>query len=323
MLFDAAGSEISCLSGQHTRIAISLGVLPAHVKYAFISAEDARFYEHQGVDFIRILDAAWEDIKAGAYVQGASTITQQLIKLSHLSPEKRMSRKIEEAILAYQMEKQFSKEEVLEMYLNYVYFGGGFYGIEAAARGYFGVPASELTAAQGAMLAGILKSPSKYAPHLNMKASTDRRNLVLRLMHEYGHLDARSYLEAKKEEVVLTNSLNKDKRGYYVDLALQEACSLLDIPMETLLNGGYRIYTAMDTDLQAHCEEMMLDETLFPEEIADVQAALVVVDTQTGGVAALMGGRESTTALAYNRATRIRRQPGSVIKPIISCTPAA
>lgn len=322
LIYDAKGEQVSCLSAQETRIAIPLEQVPQYVRQAFISAEDARFYEHIGVDFIRILGAAWEDIKAGGYVQGASTISQQLVKLSHLTAEKVMTRKLEEAVLAYQMEQQFSKDEILEMYLNYVYFGGGFYGIEAAARGYFGVHASELTVAQGAMLAGILKSPSRYAPHLDMEASTERRNLVLRLMEEYGYLDSAACTAAQTETVVLNNSLRQEHRGYYIDLALEQACAVLDVSMSELLTDGYRIRTAMDSELQTYCETILQDDAHFPEEAKDAQAALVVVDVDTGGVAALMGGRESTTALGYNRATRIRRQPGSVIKPIIAYAPA-
>ena len=322
LVYDGAGQEISCLSGQETRISISIDQVPLHVRQAFISAEDARFYEHIGVDFIRILGAAWEDIKAGGYVQGASTISQQLVKLSHLSTEKVMSRKLEEAVLAYQMEQQYSKDQILEMYLNYVNFGGGYYGIEAAAQGYFGVHASELTVAQGALLAGVLKAPGHYAPHLHMEASIERRNLVLRLMQEYGYLSEEECAAAQSEKVELKSSLNKEVRGYYVDLALQQACATLNISMTDLLTGGYRIHTAMDSGLQSKCEEILKNNELFPPEAQDAQAALVVVDTRTGGVAALMGGRESTTALEYNRATRIRRQPGSVIKPVIAYAPA-
>lgn len=322
LVYDKDGNEVSCLSGNETRINIPLRDIPLHVRYAFISAEDNRFYEHIGVDFIRILGAAWEDIKAGSYVQGASTISQQLVKLSHLTNEKMMTRKLEEAVLAYQMEQQYSKDEILEMYLNYIYFGGGFYGIEAAARGYFGVHADELSVAQAAQLAGIIKSPSHYAPHLDLQASTERRNLVLRLMQEYGYIDEQTCNAAREEPVTLHNSLNQEKRGYYIDLALEQACTSLDISMDDILTGGYRLYTAMDPQLQARCEEVLKDPAMFPEEAGDAQAALVVVDAKTCGVAALMGGRESSTALAYNRATRIRRQPGSVIKPIIAYAPA-
>ncbi len=324
LVYDSNGDEVSCLFGSDRiiRIPIDLESVPDHVQKAFISAEDARFYEHIGVDFIRILGAAWEDIKAGAYVQGASTISQQLIKLSHLSNEKVLSRKVEEAILAYRMEQQFSKDEILEMYLNYVYFGGGYYGIEAAARGYFGVSASELTIAQGALLAGTLKAPSNYAPHLEMENSISRRNIILGEMLEYGYIDQSTYEESKVEEVVLSSSLPDENRGYYIDYALTQVTDMLDISMDELLTGGYRIHTALDSQLQSHVEAVIADGENFPEEAQDAQAAAVVVDAQNSLVVAMVGGRESTAALAYNRATDIRRQPGSVIKPILSYAPA-
>ncbi len=324
ILYDKDGKELSCLYGAQKviRIPVSLSAVPAHVKNALIAAEDARFYEHIGVDFIRILGAAWADIKAGAYVQGASTLSQQLVKLSHLTNEKVLSRKLEEAVLAYQMEQQFSKDEILEMYLNYVYFGGGYYGIEAAARGHFGVSAGELTVAQGAQLIGILKAPSRYAPHLNMENSISRRNLILELMEEYGYLDDDEVLAAKAEPVTLSSNIPEDERNYYIDEALRQACATLDVSMDELLTGGYRIYTGMDTALQAHAQTVLLDETCFPQGAEDAQAALVAINAQNGTVAAMMGGRKNTTALAFNRAVRIKRQPGSVIKPIIAYAPA-
>ena len=322
LVYDGEENEVSCLSAQETRINVSLDQVPLKIRQAFISAEDARFYEHIGVDFIRIAGAAWEDIKAGAYVQGASTISQQLIKFSHLSAEKVMTRKLEEAVLAYQMEQKFTKDQILEMYLNYVNFGGGYYGIEAASLGYFGVHASELSVAQGALLAGVLKAPGHYAPHLNMQKSVERRNLVLHLMQQYGYLSEEECKTAQAEKVVLKSALNKETRGYYIDLALQQACDTLHVSMIQLLTGGYRIHTAMNSNLQSRCEEILKNNELFPPEAQDAQAALVVVDSKTGGVAALMGGRQSTAALEYNRATRIRRQPGSVIKPIIAYAPA-
>lgn len=322
LIFDAEGTQVSCLSAGETRVSIPLEQVPLHVRHAFISAEDARFYEHIGVDFIRILGAAWEDIKAGSYVQGASTINQQLVKLSHLNSKKVMARKLEEAVLAYQMEQQYSKDEILEMYLNYIYFGGGFYGIQAAAKGYFGVSTDKLTVAQGALLAGIVNAPSRIAPHIDMEASIQRRNRVLRLMQEYGYIDASTCAKAQSESVVLNNGLKKDIRGYYIDLALEEACSVMGLSMPELLTGGYRIHTAMDSGLQRHCEEILQKDELFPDADKNVQAALVVMDVKSGCVVALMGGRENTGALTFNRAVRIRRQPGSVIKPVIVYAPA-
>jgi len=155
VIYDINDGEILRLHGAEDRTWVSIDSLPEHLLYAFISAEDARFYDHEGIDIIRIAGAVIADIKAGEYVQGASTISQQLIKLSHLTSEKTISRKAEEAVLAYQMERICTKGDILEMYLNYVYFGGGYYGVEAAALGYFGVHASELTLSQSATLAGI------------------------------------------------------------------------------------------------------------------------------------------------------------------------
>ena len=324
LVYDSDGKEITALHALEDRIWLPLAEIPKHTRDAFISAEDARFYDHFGVDVVRILGAAWADLKAGAYVQGASTISQQLIKLSHLTTDKRMERKLEEAVLAYQLERVCSKEQILEMYLNYVYFGGGYYGIEAAARGYFGVHAGELSVAQSAQLAGILKSPAWFAPHLDAEASLGRRNVVLSLMEEYGFLSADECAAAKAEEPVIVHGTREEKRGYYVDLAMTQACELLNVNMDTLLSGGYRIYTAMNAEVQAACEEAFADESYFPAGTQDSkpEGAVVVVNVETGGIAALLGGRENDIALAYNRATKIRRQPGSVIKPILVYAPA-
>ena len=322
ILYDGENGEILRLHDKEDRVSIPLSDVPDLVQKAFISAEDARFYEHPGVDVIRIVGAAWADIKAGGYVQGASTISQQLIKLSHLTADKTISRKLEEAVLACQMETRYSKDEILEMYLNYVYFGGGYYGIEAAALGYFGVHAKDLSVAQGAMLAGILKSPSNYAPHLDFEASLARRDTVLSLMAEYGYLDDQGLADAKGETMVILHdgTASEEGRNYYVDAALQDAMEILQIDSETLLSGGYRIYTAMDSAIQNQCEAIFQQDDLFPR---DAQGAIVVQEAGTGLIRAMVGGRGAyDTAMAFNRATDIRRQPGSVIKPVIAYAPA-
>lgn len=322
ILYDGENGEILRLHDKEDRVSIPLSDVPDLVQKAFISAEDARFYEHPGVDVIRIVGAAWADIKAGGYVQGASTISQQLIKLSHLTADKTISRKLEEAVLACQMETRYSKDEILEMYLNYVYFGGGYYGIEAAALGYFGVHAKDLSVAQGAMLAGILKSPSNYAPHLDFEASLARRDTVLSLMAEYGYLDDQGLADAKGETMVILHdgTASEEGRNYYVDAALQDAMEILQIDSETLLSGGYRIYTAMDSAIQNQCEAIFQQDDLFP---GDAQGAIMVQEAGTGLIRAMVGGRGAyDTAMAFNRATDIRRQPGSVIKPVIAYAPA-
>ena len=320
IIYDGQSDVVTRLHGVQDRTWVSISELQPSTVYAFISAEDARFFEHEGVDVIRIAGAVVADIKAGSYVQGASTISQQLIKLSHLTSEKTISRKAEEAALAYEMERQYSKEDILEMYLNYVYFGGGYYGIEAAAEGYFGVHASDLTLDQSAMLAGILKSPSGYAPHINYAASINRRNNILRLMRDYGYITDDEKKQASAGRPTILHDKNEEYSGYYTDAVTKSAAALMGITVDELIRGGYSIYSAMDSDIQHYCEEMFKNGELFPAE--DSEAAIVVLEPSTGMVVAMVGGRSYTGGISFNRATDIRRQPGSVIKPVIAYAPA-
>lgn len=320
IIYDGQSDVVTRLHGVQDRTWVSISELQPSTVYAFISAEDARFFEHEGVDVIRIAGAIVADIKAGSYVQGASTISQQLIKLSHLTSEKTISRKAEEAALAYEMERQYSKEDILEMYLNYVYFGGGYYGIEAAAEGYFGVHASDLTLDQSAMLAGILKSPSGYAPHINYAASINRRNNILRLMRDYGYITDDEKKQASARRPTILHDKREEYSGYYTDAVTKSAAALMGITVDELIRGGYSIYSAMDSDIQHYCEEMFKNGELFPAE--DSEAAIVVLDPSTGMVVAMVGGRSYTGGISFNRATDIRRQPGSVIKPVIAYAPA-
>lgn len=320
IIYNGQSDVVTRLHGVQDRTWVSISELQPSTVYAFISAEDARFFEHEGVDVIRIAGAIVADIKAGSYVQGASTISQQLIKLSHLTSEKTISRKAEEAALAYEMERQYSKEDILEMYLNYVYFGGGYYGIEAAAEGYFGVHASDLTLDQSAMLAGILKSPSGYAPHINYAASINRRNNILRLMRDYGYITDDEKKQAAAKRPTILHDKREEYSGYYTDAVTKSAAALMGITVDELIRGGYSIYSAMDSDIQHYCEEMFKNGELFPAE--DSEAAIVVLEPSTGMVVAMVGGRSYTGGISFNRATDIRRQPGSVIKPVIAYAPA-
>ncbi|MBR5292772.1 MAG: PBP1A family penicillin-binding protein [Clostridia bacterium] len=320
VLYDDEGNEIVRLHGAEDRTWVSSDMLPKHLLHAFISAEDARFYEHEGVDIIRIAGAIIADIKAGGYVQGASTISQQLIKLSHLSSEKTISRKAEEAVLAYQMERRCTKQDILEMYLNYVYFGGGYYGVEAAAMGYFGVHAAELSLSQSAMLAGILKSPGSYAPHLDYEASISRRNTVLSLMNRYGYISEDEMIQASAERPKIQHGQIEEYSGYYTDAVIRSAAEVLEITVDELLRGGYHVYSGLNTELQLYCEEIFADDSLFPTQ--EAEGALIIQNPHTGLIVSMIGGREHTGSMGFNRAIDIRRQPGSVIKPIISYAPA-
>lgn len=322
-VLDGNDELFSALAAGEERLLMNIEDLPAHVKNAFIAAEDARFYDHPGVDAIRILGAAWSDLKAGAFVEGASTITQQLIKLTHLDSRKELSRKVDEAILAVQLERVYGKDQILELYLNTVYFGSGYYGLETAARGYFGVSARELTLDQAALLAGVLKSPARFAPHLRPEASVGRRGVILHLMAQYDMISEAEAEVAAARPLTLQRDEALERRGYYVDYALQESCQLLGISMDQLLTGGYRIYTGMDRDAQVLCEGLFADDQYFPQVNGEsAQGALCLIDAQTGYIAALVGGRDEGVALGFNRAVRIRRQPGSVIKPVLVYGPA-
>ena len=322
-VFDGDDALFSALGSGEERLLMQVDQLPDHVKNAFIAAEDARFYDHPGVDAIRILGAAWSDLKAGAFVEGASTITQQLIKLTHLNSRKELSRKVDEAILAVQLERLYGKDQILEMYLNTVYFGAGYYGLETAARGYFGVSAAELRLDQAALLAGVLKSPARFSPQRRPEASVGRRGVILHLMAEYGMISEAEADEASARPLRLKKDPLLERRGYYVDYALQESCRLLGITMNRLLNDGYRIYTGMDREAEGLCESLFREDRFFPQVNGEsAQGAICLMDAHTGYICALVGGRDEGVALGYNRAVRIRRQPGSVIKPILVYAPA-
>lgn len=323
LVTDQNGEVVSRLYASENRRCIRLETLPLHVKQAFLAAEDARFYSHFGVDVIRIGGALLADLKAGSYVQGASTITQQLIKLTHLTSDKTLERKLNEAFLAVRLECALSKDAILEAYLNTVYFGGGYYGIEAAAQGYFGIPASRLSLSQSALLAGVLKSPSAYAPDKQPAKAIGRRDVILNLMHEYDMIDRAALDSARSEPLRLLQDDTENARGSYVDLSLTEACRLLDITMEELLTEGYTIHTAMDPVVQGYLVDAFSVDAYFPTfHGTSAEGAAVLIDAKTGGISALLGGRDQSTALAFNRVTDIRRQPGSAIKPILVYAPA-
>ena len=319
ILYDADGERVGSLYGSEHRVYVTLEKIPLHVQQAFLAAEDQRFYEHPGVDIVRLFGALWHDIRTMSLEQGASTITQQLIKLTHLSGEKTLSRKAQEAVLALQLERQIDKDDILERYLNVVNFGRGAYGVEAAANAYFGKHVGELTLAEGALLAGVIKSPSNYAPHLEPENAVERRDLILQEMVDCGFITGTEAENAQKEALVLDLSEESAQYGWYLDAAATEAQSILDISRDELLAGGYAIYTALDPQAQAAAEELFANGANFPDPAADgtpAQAALVAENVENGEIVALVGGRTYDVRLGLNRATQIRRQPGSAIKPV-------
>lgn len=323
LIYDKDQQETTALYNQQNRVYLPIDKIPAYVRNAFIAIEDNRFYQHNGVDFKRLIGAFVNNVK-GNNTQGGSTITQQLVKLTSLTGVQTMSRKLQEAVMAYELEQVYSKDEILEMYLNYIYFGNGAYGIEAAAKTYFGVHADELTLSQAALLAGVIKGPSHYAPHLNMDKSVTRRNLVLTEMQKLGYISAKQMQQAQAEKVELTEK-KQETYGYYIDMVLNQAEGILSLDSEELLSSGYRIYTTLDQKMQTQLETLYRDKTLFPPDAEDgalCQSAFCVLDSQTGAIRAIVGGREYETRRGLNRAMDIKRQPGSAIKPVIVYAPA-
>ena len=325
LVYDNQGQEVKGLYNKENRVNISLSQIPKDVINAFLAIEDARFYQHHGIDIIRIGGAFFKDLRTGS-MEGGSTISQQLIKNTCLTSEQTISRKLQEAIMSYQLEETYTKDQILEMYLNYVYFGHGAHGIEAAAKIYFGKTASQLTLSEGATLAGVLKGPGIYAPHINMEKSTERRNLVLAQMQNYGFITQAQKEKAQKENIVLAqNNSEKYDYGYFIDMVLNDAQEILNMDSEEILSGGYRIYTTMDTQIQTDLEQLYENKKNFPPNAKDgvsPQSALIVINTQNGGIAGVIGGREYTGRRCLNRAVQMRRQPGSAIKPVLVYAPA-
>ena len=325
-LYDRNGNLITEIRGVENRINVSLDKVPEHTRYAFLAAEDLRFYEHNGIDLFRILGALRSNIISGSFAEGASTITQQLAKLTHLSMEKTVRRKLEEISIAFQIENMFSKDEILEMYLNTVYFGRGAYGIQAAARAYFDCDSHELSLAQSAALAASIKAPSIYAPHLNPQANKNRRNYILDTMLENGFISAEEHRKAIDESIwVITQKENTAMDSWYVDEALRSSQQLLGLSADEIISGGFRIYTAFDPSLQSAADTVYKNTNAFPANAADgtpVQSAMAVVDVNSGGILAMVGGRDYHTRRGFNRATQMRRQPGSALKPLAVYGPA-
>ncbi len=307
------------------RIEVPIEKMSPNLRKAVLAIEDQRFYEHQGVDLIRIAGAAVANFREGNRAQGASTITQQLARLSFLTMEKTYSRKLQEAVLAALIENEYSKEQILELYLNKVYFGAGLYGAEAAARGYFGKHASELTVAEGAMLAGLVKAPSNYAPTVNMERAISRRGTVLQAMLDSGAIDRDAFETARHTKVVLTDSLRKEEPygRFFKEHVRRELISRFG--EARVYEGGLRVYTTIDLEMQRAADaevQRVLKEldgrrgARARANPATLQAALVALDPRDGEVRALIGGRDFFQS-NFNRAIYAKRQPGSAFKPFV------
>ena len=301
---------------------VRLEKIPDDLKRAIITAEDRQFYEHGGIDLKGILRAIVQNVRAGGFVQGASTITQQLAKTLFLSPEKTLTRKIKEALLAIQLERRYTKDEILERYLNQIYLGSGAYGVESAAQKFFGTSVTQLDLAACAMIAAMPKAPSAYSPLVNPELAVQRRNIVLRQMLDCGIITAVQYEAAVSTDFVPKAHKTASPAPYFVDYVkdtLENA-----IGPQKLYTGGLTIYTTLSAKLQATADAAMVEGIAALEKrrqqnpalTAPPQGALIAMDVATGRILAMTGGTDYGTS-RYNRATTARRQPGSAFKPIL------
>jgi penicillin-binding protein 1A len=304
---------------------VPLSVMPRYLKDAIIATEDNHFFEHPGVDVKGIARAVAKNILAGDYAEGASTITQQLAKTLFLSPRKNIMRKLKEAFLSFQIEHRYTKNEILELYLNQVYFGSGAYGVEAASRIFFGKSVQALSPAECALIAGMPKSPSRYSPLINQELAVKRRNIVLQQMQQNGRISAQEFEQSKVEPLRLTRSDGSaPKAPYFVSYVMQVLEK--ELGETAVYRLGLSVHTTLDERLQEIAEKAVQSgiETLAArmkaqgllETARTPEAALICLDVAHGAIRALVGGRDYGKS-HFNRATMARRQPGSAFKPLI------
>ncbi|WP_243355993.1 penicillin-binding protein 1A [Bacillus litorisediminis] len=342
LLKDPVSSEVYAMDGTlireigtEQRDVIAFKDIPDVVKEAFLATEDARFYKHKGIDVIRIGGAVIANITDGFGAEGASTITQQVIKNSFLSPEKTIERKVQEMWLAFQLEQQYEKDEIFEMYLNKIFMGENIYGVATASNYYFGKPLDQLSAdtpkevalAQAAMLAGLPQSPNRYDPFENPEEAKQRRNTVLYLMNKHGYITKEEMEKAQAVEIAAMvkktdPKLEEEKDPYedFVDYVIDEVQK--KYPDYDIFSDGLKIYTTLDPNAQKFVYDALETNQVveYPDE--EFQAGITLLDTQTGAIRAIGGGRNQEVQRGFNYATDLERQPGSTIKPILDYGPA-
>jgi 1A family penicillin-binding protein len=313
-VLDVNGRVIRTLFREN-RIEVPVAQIPPLTRKAFIAVEDARFFKHHGIDLPGIARAVVKNIMAGKIVEGGSTITQQTAKNLYLTREKTFLRKFKEAWLALHLERKYTKEQILEMYLNQVYFGEGAYGIEVAARTYFGKPAGELDLAESAMLAGLLKAPNTYSPFQNWEGAKGRQKTVLDRMSDLGMITREEANQAYEERLILASSVkSKGKAPYFVDEVIKYVTSKYENGANLLFTGGLTIETTLDLDMQEAAETAFTDGLAGKDR--QLNGALVAMDAATGQIRALVGGRDFSQS-KFNRAFMAKRQPGSAFKPFL------
>ena len=327
VIFAADGTEIVTLHAEENRTDLTLDDIPLHVRNAVIAIEDERFWLHNGVDLRAILRAVSVNASAGEITQGGSTITQQLVKQLLLGSEQSLDRKVQEAALAWQFENRYTKERILELYLNTIYLGNGAYGLSAASQKYFAKTPDLLTVAEGALLAGIIRTPNDYDPYDEPEATLERRNLVLDAMLDQDLIDEATYDRALAEVVTLAPEVPVVEERYVAGHFVEEVKQwILDDPRfgrtarerrDLLFTGGLRVHTTIDLRAQAAAEAAINEVLPDPNGPA---AALVAIEPQTGYVRVMVGGRDffgPGEQAKFNLATGVGRHTGSAFKPIV------
>lgn len=315
VFLDRNGHQIGDYFTSERRYWKELDEISPYLIEATIAVEDKDFYEHNGFDYSRIASAVLKDLKTRSKAEGASTITQQLARNLYLTLDKTWSRKILEALYAYRLEIFYSKDEILEAYLNTVNYGHGMYGVEAASRYYFGKSSKDLTLAESALLAGIPKGPSIYSPINDYEKSMNRQQLILSLMENQQKITVAEKERALAEPIILKNeqwTKAKSIAPYFLDVVWQEATEILKEKNLNIREGGWIITTTLNQAHQKAAEEAIKNN--MPDN--DLQVGFVSMDVETGQVTALVGGRDYQES-SYNRVTQALRQPGSAIKPFL------
>lgn len=325
-IYDQNGEVVSKISNSNIE-GVRLDQIPKELIEAVISVEDQQFYKHNGINYFGIARAFTQNLLKGEVVAGGSTITQQLSKNVFLTQERTYSRKFKELILAKKIERTYSKDDIMERYLNQIYFGEGAWGVQRAAQIYFGKDVSQLTLNESATLAGLIKAPSHLSPYKNLEKSVERRNIVLSLMKSEGYISQSDFDETSGQKIVLSDQSAMSYEGkypYYVDHIIDEAVNKYQLTKNEVLSGGYHIYTELNPVIQDALEDVYQDDNYFPESKPDqlIQSASVFLNPKTGGISALIGGRGEYTYGRFNNATQLIRQPGSILKPIAVYTSA-
>lgn len=327
--FDKDGKLIANTFKEENREYVKYDDIPARIIEGLVAIEDTQFFEHHGINPDAISRAIIKDIQAGGFVEGASTLTQQLIKMLILTREKKLLRKVKEALLAIRLETVLTKEEILERYLNHVYFGHGYYGIKTAAKGYFNKDLYELSLKEMAILVGLPRAPSFYDPTKNLKISLARANQVITRLDTLGWINKEQFETSMKESPVIFNqTLTKNKAPFAVDYAI----SLLVNDIPDILYGGYKVYLTIDLDAQEIAQDALkasYDDAIKrdldirkgekkPDDtyVKELNGAIISMESSTGKILALSGGIDYNQSM-FNRAFQSKRQAGSAIKPFL------